>query len=220
MAYHGFLVATTSIGRDPKSAKRREGQAGGGRQCGGRGEVGLAGLMLVSGRSWQDAKTDCRRPQNQCPLVSGDLSPASGPSMMSAILAGVSPQCGEWKASRQRRRVDPRRADRAGNLSPKSTFCSSQPIGWEIWWTPVYWRRFPTRPFFPPSRLKPKRATRPRGTRGWKNSPVVDVFQYMDIAPAFREQVSRYGPERVALPCGGSALVLVVSPRCVRASVQ
>ena len=31
----------------------------------------------------------------------------------------------------------------------------------------------------------------------------------MDIAPAFREDVSKYGPERVALPCGGSALVLV-----------
>ena len=36
-----------------------------------------------------------------------------------------------------------------------------------------------------------------------------DTFQYMDIAPAFREHVSQYGPERVALPCGGSALVLV-----------
>ena len=31
----------------------------------------------------------------------------------------------------------------------------------------------------------------------------------MDIAPAFREQVSRYGNDRLALPCGGSALVLV-----------
>jgi multiple sugar transport system substrate-binding protein len=36
-----------------------------------------------------------------------------------------------------------------------------------------------------------------------------DTFQYMDIAQAFREDVSKYGPERVALPCGGSALVLV-----------
>lgn len=36
-----------------------------------------------------------------------------------------------------------------------------------------------------------------------------DTFQYMDIAPAFRERVSQYGPARVALPCGGSALVLV-----------
>ena len=31
----------------------------------------------------------------------------------------------------------------------------------------------------------------------------------MDITPAFRDDVSKYGPERVALPYGGSALVLV-----------
>ena len=31
----------------------------------------------------------------------------------------------------------------------------------------------------------------------------------MDIAPAFREQVSKYGSDRMALPLGGSALVLV-----------
>lgn len=36
-----------------------------------------------------------------------------------------------------------------------------------------------------------------------------DTFHYMDIAPAFRELVSRYGTDRLGLPCGGSALVLV-----------
>jgi multiple sugar transport system substrate-binding protein len=36
-----------------------------------------------------------------------------------------------------------------------------------------------------------------------------DTFHYMDVAPAFREQVSRYGKDRLGLPCGGSALVLV-----------
>jgi multiple sugar transport system substrate-binding protein len=36
-----------------------------------------------------------------------------------------------------------------------------------------------------------------------------DTFQYMDFAPAYREQVSRYGSDRLALPYGGSALVLV-----------
>ena len=34
-------------------------------------------------------------------------------------------------------------------------------------------------------------------------------FRYMDIAPAFREQASKYGPQRFALPIGTSALVLV-----------
>ena len=36
-----------------------------------------------------------------------------------------------------------------------------------------------------------------------------DTFQYMDFAPAFREQASCYGKDRLALPFGGSALVLV-----------
>ena len=36
-----------------------------------------------------------------------------------------------------------------------------------------------------------------------------DPFHYMDIAPAYRDQVTRYGNERVALPLGGSALVLI-----------
>ena len=35
-----------------------------------------------------------------------------------------------------------------------------------------------------------------------------DTFQYMDIAPAFRDQVSRYGDDRLSLPLGASALVL------------
>jgi len=33
-------------------------------------------------------------------------------------------------------------------------------------------------------------------------------YQYEDLAPAFREQASKYGTERYALPLGGSALVL------------
>ncbi|MDG3003600.1 extracellular solute-binding protein [Paludisphaera mucosa] len=33
-------------------------------------------------------------------------------------------------------------------------------------------------------------------------------FQYMDVAPAFREQVSKYGSDRYALPIGGSTLIL------------
>jgi multiple sugar transport system substrate-binding protein len=37
----------------------------------------------------------------------------------------------------------------------------------------------------------------------------VEAFQFNDIAPVFRDQVARYGDEMVALPYGGSALVLV-----------
>ncbi len=36
----------------------------------------------------------------------------------------------------------------------------------------------------------------------------IEAFQYMDFVPAFREQVSCYGEDRLALPCGATALVL------------
>jgi multiple sugar transport system substrate-binding protein len=36
-----------------------------------------------------------------------------------------------------------------------------------------------------------------------------DTFRYMDLARAYRDQVTRSGSDRVALPLGGSALVLV-----------
>ena len=39
-----------------------------------------------------------------------------------------------------------------------------------------------------------------------------DALQFADVLPAFREQVSKYGSDRVALPYGGSALVLVYHP--------
>lgn len=39
--------------------------------------------------------------------------------------------------------------------------------------------------------------------------PAEDPFDFMGIAPAYRDQVTRYGNERMALPYGGSALVLV-----------
>ena len=36
-----------------------------------------------------------------------------------------------------------------------------------------------------------------------------DSLQFKDVIPAFRDQVSKYGNDRVAMPIGGSALVLV-----------
>ncbi len=38
-----------------------------------------------------------------------------------------------------------------------------------------------------------------------------DVLQFGDVIPAFRNQVSKYGNDRVAIPYGGSALVLVTN---------
>ena len=42
-----------------------------------------------------------------------------------------------------------------------------------------------------------------------RDNPSVDPFKFQDVAPAFRDQVSKYGPDRYGLPIGGSALVVV-----------
>jgi multiple sugar transport system substrate-binding protein len=59
--------------------------------------------------------------------------------------------------------------------------------------------------------IPPKHADREPGDEGADQpaDPTVAAFQYADVAQAFREQVSGYGPDRLALPLGGSALVLV-----------
>ena len=38
--------------------------------------------------------------------------------------------------------------------------------------------------------------------------PPADPFAYQDIVPAYRDVVTRYGPDRLALPLGGSALAI------------
>ncbi len=57
----------------------------------------------------------------------------------------------------------------------------------------------------PPPEGEPARTVRSEPA---EESPV-ELFQYRDIAPAFREQVTKYGSDRMALPLGGSALVLI-----------
>ncbi len=42
-----------------------------------------------------------------------------------------------------------------------------------------------------------------------KPAPEADALQFSDVIPAFRDQVTKYGTDRLALPYGGSALVLI-----------
>ena len=44
-------------------------------------------------------------------------------------------------------------------------------------------------------------------------APPPDDFKYKDIAPSYRDQVTRYGKDRMALPIGGSALVVAFQRR-------
>ena len=43
--------------------------------------------------------------------------------------------------------------------------------------------------------------------------PAPDPFRFAEIAPAFRNRVGRYGPDRFGLPIGGSALVVAFNRR-------
>jgi multiple sugar transport system substrate-binding protein len=67
----------------------------------------------------------------------------------------------------------------------------------------------PNAAVIPPRPRDPEPGQRAERTPVRTAEAAEDPFQYTDIAPAFREQASRYGPDRLALPCGGSALVLV-----------
>ncbi len=59
-----------------------------------------------------------------------------------------------------------------------------------------------------PQRSEGEGAAKSTRTENPEDSPV-HAFQYEEIAPVFRDQVTKYGADRLALPLGTSALVLV-----------
>ena len=124
-----------------------------------------------------------------------------------AVLETVDAQRGEWEASRgascriQKEAVDPAstgsahvvvfRADLLGDFVDAQTLL-----------------------VLPESLVRPP--VRPGGDADpaeKKEEPAeVDAFQFSDVIPAFREQVPKYGKDRMAFPYGGSALVLAYRP--------
>jgi len=59
----------------------------------------------------------------------------------------------------------------------------------------------------PDSLVLPPPAPTSEGTEATPEPPP-DDFKYKDIVLSYRDQVTRYGPDRMALPLGGSALVI------------
>ena len=70
-----------------------------------------------------------------------------------------------------------------------------------------YWSIIPNSLVLPTPPQEDESAKAER-TESTEESPT-EAFQYMDIAPVFRDQVTKYGSDRMALPLGASALVLV-----------
>jgi multiple sugar transport system substrate-binding protein len=62
----------------------------------------------------------------------------------------------------------------------------------------------------PPNELTPARPSTADEEPGEPSQaePPADPVRFSDVAPAFRDKVSKYGSDRMALPLGGSALVL------------
>jgi multiple sugar transport system substrate-binding protein len=124
-----------------------------------------------------------------------------------AILAGVTPQRGEWEASRHGSLAihdEPVSVETLANIDV--VLFPAERLG-DLMNAGVL-APIPNASVLPPRPAETETGNDERPRERGESAPE-DTFQYMDIAPAFREQVSRYGPERVALPCGGSALVLV-----------
>jgi multiple sugar transport system substrate-binding protein len=129
------------------------------------------------------------------------------------ILPTVSAQRGEWEASRggtcvvREKPVEPSdlgdaqvvvfRGDRLGDLVDARAL--------DV---------LPEELFLPPSPHEASSAANEapdRPAAAAESSLAVDTLQFEDVIPAFRDQVSKYGSDRIALPIGGSALVLVLN---------
>ena len=125
-----------------------------------------------------------------------------------AILAGVSPQRGEWQASRK---GEISISDAPLTLESLSSvdvvLFSAQRLGDLV--DAGVLAAIPNAVVLPPRPSDDEADNQSQGQHDVAKAGPDDTFQYMDITPAYREDVSKYGPERVALPCGGSALVLV-----------
>ncbi len=164
-------------------------------------------LGVLSGIVLAGCQGSSQAPQPTVPSFPG-ISLAVGALDDTAILAGVTSQRGEWIASRggelsiQEQPLSDDsiasadvvffQAQRMGDLVDSGAL---KPIANDV----VVPQRPPDSQAGEPSQTEQERA----------KTEAADTYRYMDIVPAFREQVSRYGTDRLGLPCGGSALVLV-----------
>ncbi|MGO8901874.1 MAG: extracellular solute-binding protein, partial [Isosphaeraceae bacterium] len=124
-----------------------------------------------------------------------------------AILTGLSAQSGEWEASRGGNiaiQDEPIRS--LANLADLDLLIfPGQELGNLV---DADLLEVIPNPIVLPSRPQEDESPTAARTESKAESPA-DAFQYPDLAPVFREQVTKYGAERMALPLGASALVLV-----------
>jgi multiple sugar transport system substrate-binding protein len=122
-----------------------------------------------------------------------------------AILTGVARERGEWMASRGADisiRQEPVSLEAISTLDV--VLFSGQRMGDLV--DAGVLATIPNGALLPPKAADTEDGDRREANRAEESRG--DTFLYMDIAPAYRDQVTRYGSLRLALSCGGSALVL------------
>jgi multiple sugar transport system substrate-binding protein len=164
---------------------------------------GFASLCIVSGCSDQDQPTTATPTGPSFAGVKLEVA-ALGDA---AILAGLSAQRGEWVASRGGeitiREQPVGSPDKLSELD--LLIFPGQELGNLV--DADVLETIPNQTVLPPQPSSDETA-KPDRDEG-SPEPPTDPFQYTDIAPAYRDQVTKYGTDRLALPLGGSALVLV-----------
>lgn len=163
--------------------------------------LGLIVSMAVSAVGCSEAEPEGPKPPPTFPGVSLKLGAVGDP----AILTGVAAQRGEWTASRKGAveiaNDAVRTADSAGDLDV--IIFPGEELGNLIDRSRL--DPIANEEVLPPAPTEDEeRSDRPRRS----NDEEAVGLRYSDIAPAYREQVSKFGTQRYALPIGGSTLVL------------
>lgn len=159
----------------------------------------VLGLCWTFGCSSREAET----PQSARPSFQG-ITLTLGAVGDSEILAGIEAQRGEWTASREgdlelaQQSVDP------SDPSGAAAFDAIVFPGWEMGnlIDRELLEQIPNAVVLPPQQS----AKADENRHG--DDDEEEGYRYQDLAPAFREKAGKYGPDRYALPIGGSALVL------------
>jgi multiple sugar transport system substrate-binding protein len=125
-----------------------------------------------------------------------------------AIVTGVAPLLGEWIASRQGEISINQEPVTLETLSTADVFLfPAQRLGDLADLGALV--TIANEAVLPPRPSEPDAENQRTSEEGQSPMRETDTLEYLDIVPAYREQVTRYGSDRLALPCGGSALVLV-----------
>ncbi len=162
----------------------------------------LAGLGVVLSGCWQEPKP----PEKAAPSFRG-ITLRVGAIDEPGLLTGVIAQRGEWMASRGGEIVvveKPVALDSAGEIDV--LVFPGDRVGDLV--DSDRLAAIPNESVMPPAPEARLGGEPPRST-GETPEATTDPYDFMGIATPYRDHVTRYGNERMALPYGGSALVLV-----------